>query len=253
MGDLTRQSPKCLLEVASRSIVERALQELAAVGVTEAVLVVGYGASQVRRLIGPVYAGMHVEYVVNDHHADTNTAYSLWLARDYLSVDCILVEGDILFDYRVMQFIVACSRHCSAWAGVPVGDHAAEGVLLRRGMDGRVSSVELVRTPTGRPAGLDFKCAGIQLVRAELGRMLANALEQEVVRHGRAQTYADLVLGGLLHKSVMTLCSLDGMRWAEVDTPDDLSRARRLFASTAGEAPGASLETHQEGRLDRPS
>jgi choline kinase len=229
LGALTRSRPKCLVEVAGSTILERALCALAQCGVPEVVLVVGYGASQVREVAGSRFAGMRIRYVSNDLYATTNTTYSLWLARDHLDSECFLLEGDILFGTSVLEHILQSREDGrSVWAAVPLTPGNDEGILLRRGQDDGVADVQLVREPDDRCGSLTHKCAGIQLLAAPLARALARHLD-EVIAEGREGLFADLVLAEVINQRIMSICSLEGMRWAEVDTPEDLRYANAFF------------------------
>ena len=232
MGGLTEEQPKCLLKVARQSILERALLALSQVGIAEAVLVVGYRAEQIRDSIGDHYGGLDLAYVLNEQYAETNTAYSLWLARQFLDRECLLLEGDILFEIQVLRRILDNHAGGSAWAAVPVNPSNAEGVLLSQDARGCVSRAELVRNPTDRSPDLTHKCGGIQLLDQRLAQLLAARL-QEVIHAGQRGIFADLVLGAVLEEAVipMALCSLAGLRWSEVDDVQDLEFSRQLFRS----------------------
>lgn len=243
LGPLTEEMPKCMVEVDGVPILERALEALGDCGVREVVLVVGYRADQVRRFTRDRFDGLTLRYVVNERHSETNTAYSLWLAREYLDTDLLLLEGDIVFDHTAIRRILETAGAASAWAAVPVGPGRDEGILLARSRGERVRRVDLVRPPDTRPPELSHKCGGIQLLKAPTAVAFARALDGAVA-DGGARVYADLVLGELLTDHEMRLCSLQDVRWAEVDDPDDLERAREVFAP---EAPVSGQRAGVEG------
>lgn len=230
LGALTADRPKCMVEVNGEPILGRMLRLLASSDVGEAVLVVGYREDQVRAFAGDRFEGMDVRYVVNERHSETNTAYSLWLARRYLDRDLFLLEGDIVFEASALARLLSIGAGASGWAAVPVGPGRDEGILLAGEDDGRVYGVELVREPAGRCASLGHKCAGIQLLDSGTARAFAAALDR-AVGSGGTRVFADLVLAGMLADRPVRLCSLNGARWAEIDDPLDLARARRIFAS----------------------
>jgi len=80
---LTDDRPKCLLHVAERcSLLAWQLRELAAAGVTEAVVVTGFNAGMVDeeiRLHSP--PGMTVRTLFNGEYAQLDNLASAWLAR----------------------------------------------------------------------------------------------------------------------------------------------------------------------------
>ena len=229
LGILTENRPKCLVEICGKSFLERSLNILAKYDVSKAILVVGFQAEQIQHRIGNRYEELEIEYVTNPRYAETNTAYSLWLARDYLSSQSWVIEGDILFDEYILDHIVSCSSGKSAWAAVTITPQNNEGILLSRNGTGYVSRLKLIRQPQDRNPELKFKCAGIQLLTAGAARDLASKLD-DTIQNGEVRKYADLVLGEIFDEHPMVLCSLDGMRWAEVDDLDDYQYAKQLFS-----------------------
>ena len=228
LGSLTEQRPKCLLDVAGISILERTLRLLSQGGVSEAILVVGYEADQIQRVIGNRYAGLDLTYIFNEQYNETSTAYSLWLAKSYLKKDCLLLEGDILFEMEVLHRVLGCSIDRSVWAAISITPGNDEGILLRRNGVGYVIAVQLVRRAEHRPLAFGYKCAGIQLLSAVMAQSLAAKLDH-AINKGQTQIFADLLLGEALTETSIKLCSLEGLRWAEVDDQEDFHRAQQLF------------------------
>jgi len=228
LGSLTEDCPKCLLEVAGMPILERSLRALSQSGVSSAVFVVGHQADQIRHFVGSQYAGIEITYLFNSQYAKTNTAYSLWLARNYLNKECLLLEGDILFNAETLERILHCTSGQSVWAALPIEPGKDEGILLQRNKSGYVEAVHLVRHPEKTCPNLSYKCAGIQVLTAQLARRLAVQLEA-VINRGQVRIFADVVLGEILNETPMKLCSLEGLSWDEVDDLEDLRRARQRF------------------------
>lgn len=228
LGPLTERQPKCLIEVAGAPILHRTLEGLARVGIEHVTLVVGYRQDDVRASVGAQYAGMSVSYVHNDRHERTNTAYSLWLAREALDSRVMLLEGDIVCEAETLQRVLeSAGSTSSAWAGIPIAPGRDEGILLAPA-DGCVREVQLVRDPTARPPRFKYKCAGIQVLDRALGAAFRCELDREVA-FGRLNTFADLVLGRTFAGHDVRLCSLQGYGWAEVDDADDLRLADQMF------------------------
>ena len=74
---LTGDAPKCLTEIGGEPILERALRALASLGVTEAVVVIGYMGAMVRGRIGSRFDGIDILYVEAHDYATTNNIRSL--------------------------------------------------------------------------------------------------------------------------------------------------------------------------------
>jgi len=228
LGSLTSDQPKCMVEVGETPILERSLRALSTNGVSEVVMVVGYRQEEVRAFAGQRFDGMRIRYVVNERHSETNTAYSLWLARKFLDGHVLLLEGDIVFDADAIRRILGSAAEESVWAGVAVKPGRDEGILLAPDSQKRLERVELIREPQSRGEDLTHKCAGIQFL-SPAASMTFRAKLEEAVSCGRVSTYADLVLGTSLRELPVRLCDLKGLPWAEVDDLQDLRRARHIF------------------------
>src|SRR4029077_8849503 len=75
--------PKCLIEIAGRSLLLRLLDGLAAAGVREAVVVTGFGDDLVRAVLSAGVRGIDVRCVTNTRFRE-GAILSLWTARDAL-------------------------------------------------------------------------------------------------------------------------------------------------------------------------
>jgi choline kinase len=111
--------PKALLPVAGETtILDIALRNLAAAGLTEVVIVVGYAAAAVADRV-PAYErdyGLSIDLVHNDRAEEWNNAYSLWLAREYFRRGVMLVNGDTVHPVSVEKTLLAASAAGAAGA-----------------------------------------------------------------------------------------------------------------------------------------
>src|ERR671910_646440 len=96
---LTDFSPKCLLRIAGRPVLEWQLRALAANGITDVTVVTGFGADAVEqalRRMGAVAEG--VRTLFNPFFAVSDNAGSCFLARGLLrDSDAVLLNGDTVF------------------------------------------------------------------------------------------------------------------------------------------------------------
>src|SRR5687768_16657821 len=86
------ERPKCLVEVGGISLVERQIQALNDAGIDDITVVVGCQADRVRRA-----CGQRATYVENVRYAQTNSLYSLWMARPLLFGGFVVLNCDVLF------------------------------------------------------------------------------------------------------------------------------------------------------------
>jgi len=232
MHPLTIDVPKCLVEVNGVPILFRSLQALASAGVTEAIIVVGHEAAQVRRRVGHNFAGIEIEYVDAPSFDTTNNIRSLWDARRYCDEDILLLEGDILFDSDVVMRL--CEQVGSSMAVVPNNANFS-GTVVRRDDNGFVTAFILGAELDGHLNGDDAqKTVNIYLLRAEALRtkILPELCRQ--VDSGNVQAYYETVFRALVADgSLPDLVAVDvsSSRWYEIDDYRDLEIAEFMFLS----------------------
>ena len=111
LGALTRDNTKCMVEVNGVRLIERMLDQLSRLGLTKAVLVIGYRGDRLRSFVGTDWKGLPIEYVENPDYSRTNNIYSLSLAADHLLADdTLLLESDIIFEDSVLSRLVEDPR-----------------------------------------------------------------------------------------------------------------------------------------------
>lgn len=102
--------PKALVPVDGEiTILDIALRNFAAVGLTDVTVVVGYAAEAVeaRQAVLEDRHGVEITLVHNDKAEEWNNAYSLWLARKCLTTGALLVNGDTVHPVSVEKTLLA--------------------------------------------------------------------------------------------------------------------------------------------------
>jgi choline kinase len=108
--------PKALLPVDGQvTILDIALRNLAAVGLRDIVIVVGYAAGVVRDRAAALERahGVRLRLVDNDRAEEWNNAYSLWLAREHFAAGALLVNGDTVHPVSVEKTLLAAARQAA--------------------------------------------------------------------------------------------------------------------------------------------
>ena len=80
------------------TLIQRQFSYLRACGITQFAVVVGFQADRIRRVCGP-----EVEYVENPIFAETNSLYSLWLARNLFAGGFVVMNSDVFFHPQLLR------------------------------------------------------------------------------------------------------------------------------------------------------
>ena len=101
LGELTRDKPKCMIDVRGRPLLQRLVSTLSESGVREALVVRGYRKEAV--------SAWGAKFVDNDRFADTGEVYSLGMAGAALEGELVLAYGDVLFRRYILDSLLTSS------------------------------------------------------------------------------------------------------------------------------------------------
>lgn len=105
---LTNNTPKCLLKVGERSLLQRSIDALVENGVREFVFVTGYLHEMIEEFVGKQYPDLKCTYIYNNVYESTNNIYSLWLARpEAENEEILLLDSDLLYDPLIVGRVLA--------------------------------------------------------------------------------------------------------------------------------------------------
>lgn len=228
------EAPKALVEVGGCSIVCRALDGLAAVGVERVAVVVGHQQRSIKAALRE-YRHVAITYVVSDAFNRTNNAWSLWLARHHLVGDTIVLDGDVVFEVALLRRLLEAARMSAAGAtAVARWEPGMHGTVVDSGPDGRMTRMLLARDQRpGEPLSHMFKTINVHILRhAYLQTDFVPRLEQLIAK-GEEQEYYERVIADAAADGNFDLRAVDcsDLRWAEVDDVTDLGVARYRFGT----------------------
>ena len=212
-------APKCLVKAGELTLVERQIRALHRAGIDDIVVVVGCQADRVRRT-----CGQDITYVENARFAQTNSMYSLWMARALLYEGFVVLNCDVLF-HPVLLGDLLSSRHENALLLAyreadqpPFGDEEMK-VKVRCG---RVADMSKQMDP----ADADGENLGIVKFGPHGAARLVGIMDRLIaaggLREWAPRAFAEFALTSPLHA-----IGTRGFPWIEIDFPEDYQRALR--------------------------
>jgi len=234
----TDELPKALLPVDGQvTILDIALRNLAAVGLRDIVIVVGYAADTIRDRAAGLERehGVRLTLVDNDRAQEWNNAYSLWLAREHFAAGALLVNGDTVHPVSVEETLLSAAK-----AGAGAGSGTGTGLILAVddikqlaeeemkviiGADGMITRI----TKLMDPALAYAEYIGATLIGADAAAPLAAALEV-TWRRDPSLYYEDGFQELAERGGAIAVAPIGDVEWVEVDNHDDLRRAREIAA-----------------------
>jgi choline kinase len=215
----TEETPKCLVKVGGTTLIERQIAVLQDAGIDDIAVVVGCQAERVRRA-----CGYEISYVENARYAQTNSLYSLWMARALLYEGFVVLNCDVLFHPALLDDLLS-ARHedalLLAYRGAeepPFGDEEMK-VKVRGGRVVDMSKEMDPRDADGENLGIvKFGAAGAALLVDILDRRVAAG----GLRDWAPRAFRDFAQTRALHA-----IGTRGFPWIEIDFPEDYRRAVR--------------------------
>jgi len=223
LGHLVDDRPKCLIDFNGRSLLDRQLDTLEANGVHEAVVVSGFHDELVQQAIAARTGGPSVRTVFNPFYKVADNTGSLYMAREELSGDCLVWNGDTLVSKALMAKVVAndCRGIC---------------VTVDRKVDGYDDDDMKVVEEDGRLRAIGKRIAervnaesiGLLAFRGGGAEQFRQAIEAAMRTPEGTTIWYLRVINHIAQGSEVWTLDIHGEEWGEVDFPPDVDVAREL-------------------------
>ena len=216
------EHPKCLIEVDNATILDHQLKTLSMAGINDVAIVVGYEKEQIinhvmSRKLSDI---QRIHFIENPAFAITNNIYSLWLALEWVHGDSFIVlNADVIFDPEILDVAVRPHAPISMIVDPLWRDETMKVVILDDHvirMSKNISREEF----SGTYIGITVFSKAIQ------DRFFRKM--EDVIAAGRVNEFFNVVVSELANEGVpVGYTSTDGLPWAEIDDPLDLTFAQR--------------------------
>lgn len=214
LSKLTGGSSKALVDVGGRPLILHQLEALADHGVGPVLVVVGHEADEVQRVIGD-----RAEVILNDRFTQTNSLYSLWLAREWIKGPFLLLNCDLFFDPRILDTVLAQDGNVLAYDSTSSRGREQTKVAVRQGRVVDLGKDFPAASARGESLGmLKFDAEGARAMLATADRLIQDGQETAWVIEATRAVCAQVSVHGV---------NVAGAAWTEIDFPHDLDVARR--------------------------
>jgi choline kinase len=228
---ITDERPKSMVEVGGRPLLARHIEHLAAWGVPEIVLVVGYRRDQIDRLAAKgAPKGANLTVLANDVFDTSGSGYSLaiglrHLAAKGLAGDIELMDADLLYPRELLRPLLEPASVGSALLGGHGKEDDEEAVKVR-GPAGKVR--ELRKKTRDRALAFQGESVGIGRLSPEGQKVV---LEWMAERERTTKDYEwEHALEGCAEKLDLGAIKAPNLPWTEIDTLEDLKKAEGMLA-----------------------
>ena len=229
---LTSDLPKCLLSLdGERTVLQVQLQALARCGISEAVVVTGYGADQVEaHLAARETPGIRVNTIYNPFFGSSDNLISCWLSRAAMADDFLLLNGDTVFEDGVLLRLLDSIRDPLTVTVDHKRHYDEDDMKVALDAAGRVLAIgkHLPLQAVGAEA------IGLIALAGSGPKLFVEGLERAVRRSDATRRWYLSVVHELAEEDgIVGTASIRGLWWREIDGSEDLSRAREEWLGRA--------------------
>lgn len=218
LGPAAEGRPKGLAEVGGVPLLERQLAHLHSRGIERTCIVTGYEFGQIESRFGG-----RADYRHNPFFAQSNNMASFLFARDWIDDDVIVLYADLLYEPEILDLVLESPGEISLLVDKTAIEPGHALVAVR---DGAVRAI-------GRevpPEEADARFIGIaRFLRSGLEAYLPEL--EDAAKAGEVDQYYTVGLARLVGRGHrIEAVDVAGRKWLEIDTVEDLERARRTWS-----------------------
>jgi len=220
LWEVTQHRPKCLIEIGGQTLLHRYLTALRSVGIHRADIVVGYKQEMIRAAVAANSCGMRVDFLVNEQF-HRGSISSLWIARDVLHDNAIIMDADVLFHQEILRRLVQSPYENALLMDETVKQTGEECMVVVEG--GRV-----IALTKKMPLHYDYAGEGVGFlkIRHADGPSVVASLRTHVAHEAWQMEYEDALFEFFRDVKVGHE-KIGGLPWTEIDFVEDVSKAER--------------------------
>ena len=214
---LTNNTPKCLLDVGDKKILERTIDNILENGINDIIIVTGYLKEMIEDFVITKYQSVNFTFLNNEKYASTNNIYSLWMCKDALAgEDMLLMDSDIVFESEIINRLINSSyKDCLALNDHELGEEEIKLIVDTDNSIKEISKVCSIKDAIG-------ESIGIELFSKELLVSLYSELDVMVKEEGLDNVFYELAFERIIKKGEKIYpVNVTDLYSMEIDTVED--------------------------------
>ena len=218
---LTNKIPKCLLKINNSTILERTIKACLNNNLKDIIIVTGHGHDYVLKEVENLKnkQSFNSQLIFNKHYEDMNNCYSLYLGVKDIEESIIIINSDDVFDDQILANL--CKENKTSLVIDNVKKLTKESMkIYYKNIITDINKKLNIEKSYGEYIGLaKINKNNIALLRDSLNK---------VVKDNPDLFYED-AFQIIFNQVNFKVCNTNGLKWTEVDTPEDLEIAKKLI------------------------
>lgn len=213
----TNAQPKCMTEIAGKeTILSRQLRLLAGHGIKEVVITTGLFAEKLEAYCHSLNLPISFTFVLNPRFRETNYIYSIYMAREFLQDDILLMHGDLVFSEKVLKEVLAYKDNCMTVSSTKLLPEKDFKAVVKAGFVTKVGIEFFEDAMTAQP---------LYKLNKDAWFLWLNKIE-EYCEAGKTKCYAEKAFNDLEGKCNVKALDVQELLCGEIDDRNDLKNMK---------------------------
>ncbi len=216
---LTNNTPKCLLKVGDKSILERTIDNLVKNNISEVIVVTGFLREMIEKFLVENYPNLSFTFIYNEKYNSTNNIYSLWMTKsEILGYEMLLMDSDIVFDSRIIGQLLS-SKYADCLALRSSEELSEEEIkCMLSGEDGSIKEINKTMNPNDAVG----ESIGIEKFSKELVLRLFTILDRKILDKKEVNIFYEAAFQDAMDSGAKIFpVDVENYKCMEVDTAED--------------------------------
>ena len=224
---LTENSPKCLLPVSGKTIIEWQIDALLATGIEDISVVTGFQTGLVEALLQQRYSDYkQIRTLFNPFFEVADNLASCWIARSVMDCNFLLLNGDTIFDVSLLTQVLESESAPITLSIDYKKVYDADDMKVQLDEKGLVKHVN----KTLSEDQIDAESIGLIYFRSNGPILFRDAVEEALRYPAELKSWYLTIIDALAGKHLVNVCAISEHRWCEIDYSSDLTKAQELFS-----------------------
>tara|TARA_B100000315_G_C14548789_1_gene574619 strand:- start:1146 stop:1856 length:711 start_codon:yes stop_codon:yes gene_type:complete len=218
---LTLLLPKAMMKLGDNVLLGHQIESLKECGIKDLLITTGHFEDKIKQYVSDHHSSINVKYIKNPIYDTTNYIYSMWLTKENIDDDIILLHGDLIFETGLLKRIIKKgSKNC---------------ILINRNIKAPkkdfkaiIKDERIIKIGVKLDSQHAFYVAPLyKLERTTFLHWLVRI--EEFIEKGFVNIYAEDVFNEYYNEIQLQPVYYDKELCMEIDTLEDLKIAEKLF------------------------
>ncbi len=222
LGYLTKNNPKCLVKINDKdTILDYQLKKIVKSNLKNIIMPTGPFEDKIKKYVKTNYPTLKVQYIHNPLYYKTNYIYSIYLIKDIIDDDVILLHGDLIFSNILLDEIINSKDFNCVLVNkeIPPPEKDFKALIIDE---------KIVQIGVNVSGSNSAFLAPLYKLTKQFFNVWLNQIEK-FINKNRVNCYAEDALNEILNKLILKPFYFTNQICKEIDDIKDLEFIKKIF------------------------